>query len=128
MGLFGNALKNAINKAVDNTIGAKLEETIRDNFDVELKDKGTNFTIPSEYDSFPKFEGTLKSGTEKSTSNYKRVMLNYNTDELAVSKYRELLLENGYSKATSIRYEKAKTYVIVNLDGSNLELVYHIKK
>lgn len=114
MGLFGNALKNVINKAVNDTLGAELKDTIKDSLGVDIH-KSSNFTIPSLYSEFPKFEGTLNNGTEKKTSNYDRVMLNYNTDELSVSKYRELLLENGYSKATSIRYEKANTYVIVNL-------------
>lgn len=130
MGLFDRLLKKAaegISEAVNNGVKESVSDTLKENFNIG-DTKECNFTIPSEYDSFPKFEGSLMSGLEKKETKYNRVMLNYETNELNVSKYRELLLENGYKKATDIRYEKDNTYVIVNLKSSSLELVYHIKK
>ena len=88
----------------------------------------SNYTIPEEYKEFPVFEGHIKDLCTKKTDKYERCTIKYNNlSEDSVTQYRNKIVEAGFAKATDVRYEKNNTYIIVDFDGSDLELVYHIK-
>ena len=51
----------------------------------------------------------------------------HNLSEDLVNNYRNKIINNGYEQATSVRYEKGNTYIIVDNNDDVLTLVYHIK-
>ena len=87
-----------------------------------------NYTIPSEYSEFPVLEGVIYHLNTKKTDKYQRCTIKYNNlSEDVVTQYKNKIVERGYNKATDVRYEKNNTYIIVDFNGTDLELVYHIK-
>ena len=81
------------------------------------------YTIPEEYKEFPVLPGVIYHLNTKKTDKYQRCTIKYNNlSENVVTQYK-----NKIVKATDVRYEKNNTYIIVDFNGSDLELVYHIK-
>ena len=121
-GDLDNAFKNMgdeISKTFSNTPNTTTSNTVNNN---------SNYTIPEEYKEFPVFDGNIQSLDTKKTDKYQRCTIKYNNlSEDSVTKYRNMIVEAGYNKATDVRYEKNNSYIIVDFDGSDLELVYHIK-
>ena len=111
MGLLSDLVKNVFEQQITDK-AKKVASNLDKNFvkeekyyDLESKDK-----IPLEYSMFPVLEATIGNLTTKKTDNYK-----------------EKIVSEGYSKASNVRYEKDRTYIIVDDTGTNLVLVYHIK-
>jgi len=131
MGLFDSFVKKAVRSAmntatdtiVDNTIKPAVEKSVKDNLGI----KDTKYEIPSTYNDFPTYSGNMISKpSETKTNNYTRLTINYSGN--IKNDYENTLLTNGYVKGSNVRYDKDNTYVIVEENGSNTKVVYHIKK
>lgn len=129
MGLLSDLVKNVFEQQITDK-AKKVASNLDKNFvkeekyyDLESKDK-----IPLEYSMFPVLEATIGNLTTKKTDNYKRcTMTYYNLPDNVINNYKEKIVSEGYSKASNVRYEKDRTYIIVDDTGTNLVLVYHIK-
>ena len=132
--VFTDEMKEGATKAagdLDNafkTMGDEISKTFSNTPNTGTVNNNNNYTIPEEYKDFPLFEGTIKDLNTKKTDKYQRCTIKYNNlDEDSVTKYRNKIVETGFNKATDVRYEKNNEYIIVDFNGSDLELVYHIK-
>lgn len=84
--------------------------------------------IPSRYSEFPVFNGIISSLNDKSTPNYVRCTIDYrNTTSTDITNYVNEVISNGYVKNSNVRYDKNNSYIIIEENGNNLHLVYHIK-
>ena len=133
--VFTDEMKEGATKAagdLDNafkTMGDEISKTFSNTPNTgTVNNNSSNYTIPEEYKDFPLFEGTIKDLNTKKTDKYERCTIKYNNlDEDSVTKYRNKIVEAGFNKETDVRYEKNNEYIIVDFNGSDLELVYHIK-
>jgi len=143
MGLFDNILRKAT-KMVSNTIEDKvldnLKNTIEDTFNTNggsnregdrnssaSTNNFQNYTIPEKYNEFPTYPGNMiEKPFERETNRYTRITIRYSGSPN--SEFISTLTQNEFIKATSVRYDKGNTYVIVDDLGNKTEIVYHIKK
>ena len=131
MGLFDRLIKKAVSTATNTITDTIIENTVKPNVEKVVKDslgiEEVKYDIPSVYASFPVYSGSMVSKpVETNTSKYTRLTINYAGS--IDNEYVNTLLSNGYIKGSNVRYDKENTYVILEADGSNTRVVYHIKK
>ena len=116
-----------INSAIDaatNNLNEKLQNnTVVNKFGGARKE----YNLPEEFASFPKYEGTIVNGPErKSTDKYERITVYF--EGLPNNDYISKIQENGFYKASNVRYEKGNTYIIIETNRGYTKIAYHIKK
>ena len=122
MGLLDRLINSAIDAAA-NKLDEKLQNTIENKFGGNKKE----YTLPEEFSFFPKYEGTIVNGPErKSTEKYERITVFF--EGLPNNEYISQIQENGFYKASDVRYEKGNTYIIVDTNRGYTKIAYHIKK
>ena len=85
--------------------------------------------IPAEYSEFPTFRDEVKDLTTKETDKYIRCTMNFNNvTEEELSNYISKINSLGYVKGSNVRYDKGNTYIIVDDNYGDLNLVFHIKR
>jgi len=133
MGLFDNIVKQAsklVSNAIEDKVFDDLSNSVKNTFNT-TNNRATsnlqNYTIPEIYSNFPKYNGTIvEKPIERVTDKYSRITIRYSGTPS--SEFISALVQNGFIKGSSVRYDKGNTYVIVDNIGSNTEIVYHIKK
>ncbi len=86
--------------------------------------------LPELFNDFPRLEKAFVKAEKKETDKYTRVSMDYKdvTDD-EINEYTSRIETLGYLKMTDVRYEKGKTYIIVDPNGNyGLNIVFHIKK
>ena len=127
MGMLNDFVKKALTGLVKDE-AEKRANTLDREYLKEKEIIGRGFTIPNEYQNFPVFDGAIIDLTTKKTDKYERCTMKYhNLSEDLVNNYRNKIINNGYEQATSVRYEKGNTYIIIDNNDDVLTLVYHIK-
>jgi len=132
MGLFDNIIKQAskiVTNAIEDKVFDNVANSVKNTINVDNRTNTTlqNYTIPEKYSSFPKYEGNmLEKPVERETNNYSRITIRYSGTPS--SEFISSLMQNGFIKGSSVRYDKGNTYVIVDNLGNKTEIVYHIKK
>ena len=128
---------NAIGDAVGDTVGQKIKDNLG------IKSTGSSsahshsarssatsrevHSIPAAYSDFPEFPGEMSGQPrETKTDKYTRLTLNYTSGDSAA--YKKTLLASGFSQGSAVRYDKGKTYVIVEASGSGTKIAYQINK
>ena len=70
----------------------------------------------------------VKDISTKVIDKYHRCTIDYEKSTVEkINEYRNQVVAAGYAKATDVRYEKGKEYIIIDPDGDYLHLVFHIK-
>ena len=132
MGFLESFLKRFVNGETRkklNELERNITKNVKDNMgEIKAKEENKN-QIPRDYLHFPQFDGVIGDISEKKESMYERCTLDYYkaTDE-EINKYIELVQKEGYTKMTSVRYEKGNEYIIIENNGNSLHLVFHIKR
>jgi len=133
MGLFDNFLKKAskvVSDAVESEAFGELKKAVTDKLNSEDNGITNNFksyAIPEKYNMFPVYNGNmLGKPVERNTIHYERITTRYSG--APSSEFISSLLHNGFVKGSTVRYDRANTYVIVEDLGNKTEIVYHIKK
>jgi len=131
MGLLDSFINKAVRTAtntitdtiIDNTVKPTVEKTLKDTLGIgDIK-----YDIPNEYNSFPKYPGSMiNKPYEIRTNKYNRLTINYSGS--IKREFENDLLASGYIKASNVRFDKDNTYVIVESLGSNTKIAYHIKR
>ena len=131
--VFTDEVKEGATKAAGDldsafkTMGDEISKTFS-NTNSTNNPNNDKYTIPEEYKEFPVLPGVIYHLDTKKTDKYKRCTIKYNNLSLdVVTQYRNKIIEAGFNKATEVRYEKNNEYIIVDFDGADLTLVYHIK-
>ena len=136
MGLFDNIKKMGEN------LGKEIEKGLNSDAVKNIKNAVTNATsagnkansqsskeIPSEYSEFPKFRDITTDLSTKETEKYTRCTMNYrNVTDNEVSEYISKINSLGYVKGSDVRFDKGNTYIIVDSNCGDLNLVFHIKR
>ena len=128
MGLFDKLVKEVANRVVDKAIVPEVKRSVNESLGKSIK--SVSYDIPGEYSEFPEFSGNMSQRpTIVNTDKYKRVTLHYdNVSSGMISEYQNVLQDNGYTRGSNVRFDKGHTYVIVEEDGTNLKIAYHVKK
>ena len=135
MGLFNNFVRKAsriVTNAVEDKIFDDFKNSVQNTFNGNTNTNSNNsnfqnYTIPEKYSCFPKYEGNIvERPIEKETNNYNRITIKYSGSPS--HQFISALLQSGFVQASSVRYDKNNTYVIVDNLGNKTEIVYHIKK
>lgn len=110
-------VKNAISKNVQNGNSASSNNAPKTK------------EIPAEYSEFPKFKDIVTDLSTKETGAYTRCTMNFpNATEQEISEYISKINSLGYVKGSNVRFDKGNTYIIVDNQYGDLNLVFHIKK
>lgn len=92
-----------------------------------FKSDNGSYPIPEKYNIFPKYPGEMLSKPQKrETSNYSRVTIEYKGEPS--QEFISTILQDGFLKASDVRYEKLNTYIIIEDCYGTTKIVYHIKK
>ena len=143
MGLFDSLKKlgQDLEKEIENGVGKDAIQNIKDavanagagtatnSFSHNSNTGGSGKTIPTEYSEFPVFEGKLENVSTKETNNYTRCSMDYyNVTDEQVHNYILKINSLGYTMGSKVRYDKGNTYIIVDNQYGDLNIVYHVKK
>lgn len=133
MGVFDNILKKAtkiVSDTIESNILEDVKKSVKDNLNINSNTTINNFqnyVIPEKYSNFPKYEGTIvEKPFERETNKYCRITIRYAGTPR--NDFISTLMQNGFTKGSSVRYDRENTYVIVDDLGNKTEIVYHIKK
>lgn len=129
MGIFDD-LKSVVKDAIGEENAKKLGDKIKEyaNTASEQLKSTTSKEIPSDYTHFPAFNKPIERISTRVESKYKRcTMYFYNVTEEEINAYRDNIVSLGYEKMSDVRYEKDNEYIIVEEDGNQFHLAFHIK-
>ena len=85
-------------------------------------------TVPEEYLSFPQFEGTIAELSTKKIDKYHRCTIDYkNVTTDKINAYKVSIIDAGFVKGSDVRYDKDNTYIILEVNDTDLHLVFHVK-
>lgn len=137
MGLFDNLVKQFNESGLKDElakVGKEIGDTVN-NAGSDLQNLvSTGSTgrepkkVPAGYEHFPQFDGVIKDVSTKVIDKYHRCTIDYEESTTEkINEYRNQVVAAGYAKATDVRYEKGKEYIIIDPDGDYLHLVFHIK-
>lgn len=137
MGLFDNLVKQFNESGLKDElskVGKEIGETVNNagNDLQNLVSTGSTGReakkVPGGYEHFPQFDGVIKDISTKVIDKYHRCTIDYEKSTVEkINEYRNQVVAAGYAKATDVRYEKGKEYIIIDPDGDCLHLVFHIK-
>ena len=141
MGLFDSLKKlgEDISKEVEKSVGSETFKNLKDavanasaNASNEIhsySNNGPAKEIPEEYSEFPKFRETVTDLSTKETEKYIRCTMNFsNVTEQEMAEYISKINSLGYVRGSNVRFDKGNTYIIVDNQYGNLNLVFHIKR
>ena len=129
---FGKEFKDSMNElgkdAKDFLGNINVDSTSNEsqNADKSKDNKG----IPEIFNEFPRFGKEFKDCIQKETDQYIRFsMIFKKTTKEEIQNYIDQIQIAGFMKATDVRYEKGRYYIIVDpAHEDGLNIVYHIKK
>ena len=121
MGAFGIFIIIFVLFIIINTSKKTTTSTTKSNSQTTTVDE-----IPETFIEFPEYSGVLLEKPQiTTTSKYVRITMLYN--DYIDENYIEKLQTSGFKKASSVRYDKDNTYVIVEEIDDTTKIAFHIK-
>lgn len=131
MGFFSNIIRSASKAASNAIVNDIVTNAINNNGSTSSNNNTTtnnkNYPIPEQFEMFPKYPGEMLSKPlKRNTSDYTRLTIEYKGEPS--QEFISNILQNGFIKASDVRYEKLNTYIIIEDCYGTTKIVYHIKK
>ena len=128
---FGENIGKEIEKSVGQDAFKNIKDAVTNNANASNNQHSSQNTkeIPAEYSEFPKFREVVTDLSTKETNQYRRCTMNFeNVTEQEVSEYVTKINSLGFVRGSKVRFDKGNTYIIVDNQYGDLNLVFHIKR